>query len=104
MRDIRDGDLVRLFNERGACLVAAVVSDEIRPGVIRVSTGAWWDPDETGMCRHGNPNALTKDIGTSRLGQGPTAHSCLVRAEPYREKPPPVRAFEPPAIRKPNAD
>ena len=28
--------------------------------------------------RHGNPNVLTKDVGTSSLGQGPTSHTTLV--------------------------
>ena len=32
----------------------------------------------------GNPNVLTLDKGTSRLGQGCSAHSCLVAIEPYR--------------------
>lgn len=98
-RGIGDGDIVRLFNDRGACLGAALVTDEMRPGVIRMSTGAWWDPDETGTCRHGNPNAVTLDKGTSRVGQGPTAHSCLVRLEKFEGTPPTVHAFDPPPIR-----
>ncbi len=98
-RGIKDGDFIRLHNERGACLGVAVLSQEIRPGVVQMSTGAWWDPDETGLCRHGNPNALTKDKGTSSLGQGPTAHTCLVRIEVYDgDQPPPVTAFEPPIL------
>ena len=28
--------------------------------------------------RHGNPNVLTKDVGTSSLAQGPTSHTTLV--------------------------
>jgi molybdopterin guanine dinucleotide-containing S/N-oxide reductase-like protein len=31
-RGIRDGDIVRLYNERGACLAGAVLSDALRPG------------------------------------------------------------------------
>ncbi len=99
-RSIRDGDLVRLFNDRGACLGVAQLSASIRPGVVQMSTGAWWDPDETGMCGHGNPNALTRDVGTSALGQGPTAHSCLIEIERFDAEVPPVRAFDPPPIRK----
>lgn len=101
-RGIGDGDLLRLFNGRGACLGVAQVSEHIRSGVIQMSTGAWWDPDEDGMCRHGNPNALTRDVGTSSLGQGPTAHSCLIEVERFTATPPPVRAFEPPVIRRRN--
>jgi biotin/methionine sulfoxide reductase len=97
-RGIGEGDLVRVFNDRGAALGVAVLSDTLRRSVIVMSTGAWWDPDENGMCRHGNPNALTRDVGTSKLGQGPTAHSCLVEVERFDGTPPAVRAFDPPEI------
>ncbi len=97
-RAIAHGDLVRLFNARGACLAVAQVSDDVRDGVVQMATGAWWDPDETGMCRHGNPNALTRDKGTSDLGQGPTAHTCLVKIERFDRPAPAVRAFDPPEI------
>ncbi|MGY9057592.1 MAG: molybdopterin dinucleotide binding domain-containing protein, partial [Alphaproteobacteria bacterium] len=73
-RGISGGDMVRVFNERGACLCAAVVSDGVRPGVMQLATGAWYDPLEPGMpgsiCKHGNPNMLTLDKGTSSLAQG----------------------------------
>ncbi|MEQ6202299.1 molybdopterin guanine dinucleotide-containing S/N-oxide reductase [Sulfitobacter sp. HNIBRBA2951] len=79
-RGIAAGDVVRVYNQRGACLCGVVLSDDILRGVIRISTGAWYDPDpETGECRAGNPNVLCRDKGTSQLAQGPTAHSCLVR-------------------------
>ena len=50
------------------------------------------------MCKHGNPNVLTRDKGTSKLGQGPIAHSCLIEMEKYKDKPPKVTAHEPPII------
>ena len=96
-RGIQDGDVVRVFNDRGACLAGAVVTDAIRPGVVKLSTGSWWDPAEPGVqgstCRHGNPNVLTRDAGASRLSQGCAAQTCLVEiavesdppaAEPFR--------------------
>ncbi len=73
----------------------------MRPGVIQMSTGAWYDPDETGLCKHGNPNVLTRDKGTSKLGQGPSAHSCLVEIARFTGAPPTVTAHEPPAIIRP---
>ena len=97
-RGIAIGNLVRLYNDRGACLAVAQVTADIRTGVLQMATGAWWDPDETGMCRHGNPNALTRDKGTSDLGQGPTAHTCLVKIERFDGDAPPVGAFDPPRI------
>lgn len=97
-RGIAHGDMLRVFNDRGACLAVAQISDSLRPGVLQMATGAWWDPDDTGMCRHGNPNALTRDIGTSELGQGPTAHTCLVKVERFEGEAPAVQAFDPPEI------
>jgi biotin/methionine sulfoxide reductase len=100
-RGIADGDVVRLFNDRGACLAGAVLSDALRPGVVQLATGAWYDPDdELGLCRHGNPNALTRDVGTSRLAQGSTGQLVLVEVERFRGTPPPVRTHEPPQLTK----
>ena len=73
-------------------------------GVLVVSTGAWFDPDYNQAsnisCKHGNPNVLTPDLGTSKLAQGPAAHSCLVEIEKWCGKSLAVTAFEPPAIEK----
>ena len=102
LRGIADGDVVRVFNERGATLVGAVLSEELRPGVIQIATGAWYDPHEPGVIgsldKHGNPNVLTRDKGTSRLAQGPSAQSTLVEVEKYVGTPPEVTAFEPPLV------
>src|SRR5262249_1468850 len=46
VRGIGDGDIVRLYNNRGACLATAVLSDALRPGVMQLSTGAWYDPTD----------------------------------------------------------
>jgi biotin/methionine sulfoxide reductase len=99
-RGIRAGDIVRLYNERGACLAGAVLSEALRPGVVQLSTGAWYDPDdpalETPLCVHGNPNVLTRDAGTSHLAQGCTGQLSAVEIERYDGPLPPVRAFDPP--------
>ena len=77
-RSVVNGDLVRIFNSRGACLARASLSTDIRQGVVSLPTGAWHDPQSDGTDRQGNPNVLTRDLGTSRLGQGSTAHTTLV--------------------------
>ena len=97
-RGIVEGDLVRAFNDRGACLAAARLSDRIRRGVVRLSTGAWFDPADQGSNRplekHGNPNALTLDIGTSRLSQACSAQTCLVEIESHDGPAPAVTAHD----------
>ncbi len=99
LRGIADGDVVRLFNDRGACLAGARVSAAVRPGVVVLPTGAWYDPEAPGgLDRHGNPNVLTLDKGTSRLAQGSSAHTTLIEIEKATEGAPEVRAFEPPEV------
>jgi len=101
-RNLKAGDVVTVFNDRGACLAGVTIGDQIRQGVVQISTGAWYDPLEPGkpgsLCKHGNPNVLTPDKGTSKLAQGPIAHTCLVEVEIYRDPLPPVTAFDPPVI------
>ncbi|TGS87415.1 Asp-tRNA(Asn)/Glu-tRNA(Gln) amidotransferase GatCAB subunit C [Mesorhizobium sp. M3A.F.Ca.ET.174.01.1.1] len=86
-RGIRAGDTVRVFNDRGACLAGAQLSDDVIPGVVQLASGAWYRPDMYGvpgsLDLHGNPNMLTRDEGTSRLGQGPSAQSVLVEVERF---------------------
>jgi hypothetical protein len=50
----------------------------------------------------GNLNILTPDIGTSRLAQGPIAHTGLVDIECYFDPLPWVTAFDPPEILREN--
>ena len=96
-----EGDIIRLSNERGACLAGVTLSDGIRRGVIQLSTGAWYDPadpnEEKPLCVHGNPNVLTRDIGTSALAQGCTGQLTTVQVERFDGNLPEIRAFDPPA-------
>ena len=102
---IEAGDVIKVFNARGSCLAGAVISEDVKQGVIQLSTGAWYDPDTPGdpgaMCKHGNPNVLTRDVGTSTLGQGPTGHSTLVDIVRFEGLLPPVTAFTPPQFVRP---
>lgn len=100
-RGIADGDIVRLFNARGACLAGVHVGDGIRQGVIQLPTGAWYDPvdpsEDKPLCVHGNPNVLTRDVGTSGLAQGCTGQLTTVQVERFDGNLPPINAFEPPS-------
>lgn len=100
-RGIADGDVIRVFNDRGACLAGAILSDRVMPGVVQLSSGAWYDPAEPGepgtLDRHGNANLLTIDIGTSRLAQGPTSLTALVEVE-KADRTPDADPFTPPPV------
>jgi biotin/methionine sulfoxide reductase len=101
-RGISEGDIVRVFNDRGAFLAGVRLSDALRRGVIQIATGAWYDvldpADPKSLEIHGNPNAVTNDIGTSSLAQGPSANSCLVEVERYDDDLPPLKVLSLPAI------
>ena len=99
-RNIKDGDIVRVFNSRGSCLASAELTDRLMPRVVELPTGSWYDPEDPrvdgSLEIHGNPNVLTRDKGASSLSQGPTAHSCLVDVELYEKPLPPIKVFSPP--------
>ena len=101
-RSLKQGDIVRVFNDRGALLAGVEISSSVRSRVVQMATGAWWDPTpiepRRSLCKHGNVNALTKDQGTSSLAQGPTSLSCLVEIEVYKGDLFEVTAHESPEI------
>ncbi len=101
-RGIAEGDVARVFNDRGACLAGVVVSDAIRPGVVELATGAWFDPVDPAIPgsleKHGNPNVLTIDKPTSTLTQCCAAQTALVEVERFEGPVPEITAFAPPPI------
>jgi biotin/methionine sulfoxide reductase len=103
-RGLKEGDVVRVESARGACLAGLHVTDLIRPGVVQLATGAWYDPAEPGvpesLCKHGNPNAVTLDKGTSALAQAPISQTTLVEVSRC-DNPPPVTAFTSPPLAPP---
>lgn len=99
-RGIDEGDIVRVRNARGSCLAVARLDDRLMAGVVKMATGAWYDPDWDGdpnTCKHGNVNVLTPDRPTSDLAQGPAALGCLVDVLPCTGAPP-ASALDPPEM------
>ena len=93
------GDIIRLYNERGACLAGVAISDALRADCISLPTGAWYDPqivDGAYLEVHGNPNALTLDKGCSDLSQGNAAHTCAVHVEKWTKPLPALTVTAPP--------
>lgn len=101
-RGVSAGDVVRVLNDRGACLAGVIVDSDLRSDVVQLSTGAWYDPldpaDPDSLCVHGNPNVPTPDIGTSSLSHGCTGQHVLVQIEKFEGVLPPVKAFDPPVL------
>lgn len=58
-RGIKNGDMVRVYNDRGITQIPALVTQRIIPGVVGLQAGAWWTPDEDGIDHGGCPNVLT---------------------------------------------
>jgi len=54
-RGIKDGDIVRAFNDRAQVLFAAYCNERIIPGTVAAPDGALYDPVDPG-----NPNSLDK--------------------------------------------
>lgn len=59
-RGIADGDLVRVFNQRGKMAIKAKVSERIMPGVVHIHEGGSFEPDEKGVDRGGCPNIFLR--------------------------------------------
>ncbi len=99
-KGIKNGDIVRVYNKRGEILAGAVITDDIRRGVVRVDEGAWYDPLERGkigtICLNGNVNVLTKDIPTSKLANGNSSNTALVNIEKYTKKAKDISIFKQP--------
>jgi len=77
-RGIQDGDLVRVWNDRGEMVIQASITPRILPGVIDIPQGAWWSPDKNGMDFGGCINILTSERWTP-FAFGTAQHTNMVQ-------------------------
>jgi anaerobic dimethyl sulfoxide reductase subunit A len=77
-RGIVDGDVVRVWNSRGATILACRVTPRLMPGVVDLPQGAWWQPGERGDDRGGSINVLTSERWTP-LAFGTAQHTAMVQ-------------------------
>jgi anaerobic selenocysteine-containing dehydrogenase len=75
-RGIRNGDLVRAFNDRGSLVLTAEVDGVVGHGVVRAPSVRWAKRSGDGR----SANALTSERLTD-IGGGPAFYSCLVEVE-----------------------
>lgn len=81
-RGIRQGDTVRIYNQRGVCQVPAEVTMRIMPGVVAMQAGAWWQPDTHGIDCGGCANVLSSARITP-LAKGNSHQTMLVEVAKY---------------------
>lgn len=95
-RGIQDGDVVELYNDRGAIIVGAVLSDKIMRGVVSIYEGAWPSIDSKGRCNNGLINFITSSRPASGLSQATIADTCLASLRKCKDPEGPSQAYSPP--------
>jgi molybdopterin guanine dinucleotide-containing S/N-oxide reductase-like protein len=81
-RGIRDGDVVRIYNDRGATLCGAMVTERMMPGAISTDHGAKYDPIVPGeLDRGGAINSIVPSSLTSKNCAGMATGGFLAEIE-----------------------
>ncbi len=81
-KNIENGDVVKIYNERGAVLGGAYVTERIMPGVVYMDHGARYDPIIPGeLDRGGAINTITPHNKTSKNATGMVVSGFLVEVE-----------------------
>ena len=83
-RNIKEGDLVDIYNDRGRIRIPAKVTERVMPGVVVVYQGSWYNPNKEGVDLGGCANVLTNDIHSP--GGAFPMNSNLVQVELYAKK------------------
>jgi trimethylamine-N-oxide reductase (cytochrome c) len=84
-RGIKENDLIKVFNDRGAVICAAQITERVGPGTVHSYEGsAVYDPiGEPGKSpdRGGSMNLLTPSRPIIKKSHSIAANSCLVQIE-----------------------
>ena len=81
-RGIEDGDVVKIYNERGATLCGAYVTERVMPGVISTDHGSRYDPIVPGeLDRGGVINTIVPHKLTSKNCAGMATGGFLAELE-----------------------
>lgn len=87
---VKDGELVEVYNKRGKIIAGAVVTEDIRAGVVAIEEGAWYMPlnpkEKNSICNNGHVNVLTSSRPTSSMAQATSVNTTLVAVKPYKGK------------------
>lgn len=87
-RNVKQGDLIRAHNDRGAVIFVADISSLVAPGMVKTfESNADFDQylDANGdlVDRSGCANILTSDRPQQKGTEGMAANSCLIEMEPW---------------------
>ena len=63
-RGLKDGQKVKVYNDRGTVILPCRITRRILPGVVNIPQGAWWKPDKNGNDIGGSVNTLTSERWT----------------------------------------
>ena len=83
-RGLSDGDIVRVFNDRGSVLAGVKVTDRLTTGVAWLTYGAWndpVDPEAGALDRGGDGNVLTQAEPMSDHYVSGAYNSCMIEIE-----------------------
>lgn len=83
-RGITEGQQVLIWNDRGRVQIGAHLTERIMPGVVALSQGAWYNPDENGTDHGGCINVLTS-LRPTPYARGNGQHTNLVEVRPAGE-------------------
>jgi molybdopterin guanine dinucleotide-containing S/N-oxide reductase-like protein len=91
-RGIKNGDIVKLHNDRGAVLGIAQLTGRLKPGVVHsYGSSSRYDPLEQGKPystdRGGSMNLLTSSRRLSQNCAGMAPNSCLIEISRWEENP-----------------
>ena len=85
-RGIQNGDLVKIFNDRGTVLFGARISERIIPGAVMVNKGSRVDPITSHLDRGGAINLISPSNQVSKHCKGFAVTGYLVEAAKVAEE------------------
>ncbi len=79
-RDLKEEDIVEVWNDRGALKVPVLFTEEIIEGVVAIAQGAWYQADKEGKDVAASINVLTS-LEPTPLAKGNPQHTNLVEVK-----------------------
>ena len=85
-RGLKNGQKVKIYNERGTVILPCRITKRILPGVVNIPQGAWWKPDKDGNDIGGSVNTLTSERWTP-FAFGNAQHTIMAEVASLKSRP-----------------